>query len=900
MKFWRQLQTRYRSIARRRLVEDELDDELRFHLEMEIEKNIASGMSPAEAKRAAAIALGGLEQTKEVCRDSWGTRRLSDLFRDLRFGFRRIGKRKGYSTIAIATLMISIGSSAAVFSLIDDILLRSLPVPRPSELYTLYWTGENPGLRSITSEYSERDGSRFSSDSVSYPMFLDLREASEQQASVFGFVNLDNISLLADGVAIAANGQAVSSNFFSVLEVDAHRGRLFDTEDEQSTNATIVLSFDLWRKAFKEDPAAIGRTIHIFGTQFTVLGVLPESFRGIRQGDTRSFYVPLSPGSPFFSRDITNREHWFVQMMARIRPTTRTADLKASLSSAFANTVSIRIEYPEILLEPSAGGLAFDRREYRQSLLTLFGVVCSVLLVACLNLAGLSIACSAAREKEFAVRAALGANRWRLARQTLAETFVICTIGGILGVLFASWSAKGLSRLLAGNLHGLDYSFSIDLRVLAFTFAATVATALLTGLLPALKAASADPVEGFAPRASASPRHLRLGKSLVIAQICVSLVLLVAASLYARSFAKVHSIDSGFDTEDLIMFQLNPASAGYEDAPDRIGYYESLQDALRRVPELESATLMQFPLFADKRSNGGFRLSSDTAATPLDRRTNRLVVGEAFFDTLGIPLLNGRTFASTDDAASRRVVVVNEAFARTHAPDTSPIGLSLAIWAADWTIIGVCADTKYDNVKAGIQPTTYFPLAQLVSDRNGAMRSATFAVRSRLPLERVEGAIRDTISRIDSRVPLYGLTTLSELRQRNISNENLLAFLCGILGGTSLLLASIGLYGLASYNTKLRASETAIRLAVGALPSAVFNSTLRQSLALAAMGVAVGIPAAILTTPLIQSQLYHTEPNHALTLPVVASILIATVVIATWLPARRASRQNPLPNLRNE
>lgn len=900
MRLWRTLKTRLDSIARRERMEADLDEELRFHLEMETEKNIARGMTPADARKAAVIALGGEEQTKERCRESWGTRLVFDFWRDTRFGIRQIAKQKGYAAIAIATLAIAIGASASVFSLVDDILLRTLPIPRPHELHTLYWTGENPQIRSLSSEHSEHDGARFTSDSVSHPMFLALRRASEEQAELFGFMNLDNITLLIDGNAIAADGQIVSDNFFSGLEIKPHAGRLFRDGDDSAGAPHIVITHDLWKRAFDKDASVIGRSINIFERTFTIVGVLPESFAGIRQGDRRSFYVSMSANSPFFTRDITDNVHWFVQMMARVKPSTRPSDLKKSLTAVFANTVSISVDHPEILLEASAGGLPFDRRAYRKPLTFISGVVAAVLLVACLNLAGLSIASSAARQREFAVRAALGATRGRMIRQSLAESFTLAAAGGGLGILGAAWSVPALSRLLAGNPQGLDYDFSIDLRVLAFAVGATIATALLIGLLPALRAASADPMPNLKSRATADRNHVRLGKSLVTAQLCAALVLLVAASLFAKSFLNLQKVDTGFESDDLYLFQLNPASAGYGESDRRIRFYRQVQEELRQIPGVENATLMHIPLLGDKRSNGGFRLSSDSAEARQNRRTNRLVVGESFLDTLKIPLLSGRAFGPSDQPAASKVVIVNEAFARTHSPDTSPVGLSMSIWGADWTIIGVCADAKYDHIKSPVEPTTYFPMAQRLDHNNGWMRSATFAFRSKLPLDSLEPLARDAVASVDPRVPIYGLTTQERLRRSNLGNENLLAILCGLLALVALLLSCIGLYGLAAYNTKRRANEIAIRMAIGASPRSVSNSVLRDSFWLAICGLAIGLPAAYFISRLVQSQLYHVQSDNPVTLVAIAMALVATVLIATWFPAKRAAKQNPLASLRSE
>lgn len=896
---WRDsLRFRFRSHVQNSKFEHDMDQEMHAHFEQLVEDFQAEGMSKPEAIRNARKEFGNIDRAKEECRDSWGTRLVFDFWRDLKHGFLQLTKTKGHSAIAIATLALSIGASTAIFSLVDKILLSELPIPNPQEIHTLYWTGENPRLRSTSTNYQKKEGDRLTADSISYPMYLSLKEASEGMSELIAFDNLSDTSIQIEDNAISLNGQIVSENFFEALEVNAFAGRLFETGKSETNTRSIVITYDLWRAHFASEPSAIGRRVRIYDTLFTIIGILPAEFPGIRQGDKRSFYVPISVDSPFLTIDITSDVHWGFQTMARVSPKTRTEILRQALSSTFANGVS-RLDNPEIIIESSPGGLPFDEREYRKPLSIMLGVVATVLLVACLNLAGLSVASSAARKHELSVPAALGASRTRLIRQSLTESLALSSIGGMLGVLLANWGTSALSAMLAGSPDGLNYDFSIDLRIIAFALTTTLLITFIFGLLPALKTGSLDPLAGLRSRGSQGTNHQRLSKILVVAQVSVSAILLVVASLYLRSFINHKNIDTGFDHENLIIFTLNPGSAGYE-TEQRIQYYIRVQEELQNTPGIENATPMLYPLFSGSKSKGSFQMSDTPDLDTRERQSLRLAVGDTFFDTMDIPILSGRGFQATDTEQTQFVVVVNESFARKFTPNSSPIGLNLSTWRNRWTIIGVCADIKLDNIRHAIEPTTYFTTTQLAHNFKGSMRSASFAVRSNLPLEKATKIVQQTVARIDSNIPIHSITTQERLLQSNTAKDNLLATLCTALAALTIFLSCIGLYGLSAYSVKQKASEIAIRMAIGAKQSEVRWSILKGSISLAAIGAAISLPFALGIARIAKVQLYEVQTNTPLTFSVVTIGMLLVVVLGTWIPAQRAARIPPVFSLRGE
>jgi predicted permease len=813
---------------------------------------------------------------------------------DLKFACRQLLKYPGFTAVAVLTLALGIGAATAVFSLVNAILLNSLPVPYPQELRVLQWTGVDARPRSI-SGYFKASGNRAVAECVSPTVFASVRERCAELADVFAFAPLDDAVVRSRTEACSTDGMVVSDNFFSALGVRPVVGRLFEP-GETGPDATleVVIAFDQWGRLFAHDPAAIGESLTLNGHMVTIIGVLPYGFTGVRPGNPDGFFVLMTRDSPFQERAVSVADHWWVRLMARMRPGTSDTHFKAALDTVFVSEAGSVMSQPEMLVQPGGGGLAFDRQAYGQPLLLLLAVVGLVLLVACANIAGLLLARGTWRQHELAVRAALGAGRGRLIRQSLAETLLLALPGAGLGVLIGIQGGDAVSRLLGQSTEGLHYDLSLNLMVLGFSIATALAVALLAGLLPALRAGNASPLNSLKSRTVLGTPRLRSGQALVVAQIGISLVLLSGAGLFLRTLINLGQIDAGFDTQKLLVFQLNAGFAGYEDA-QLTAYYDRVQVALGSIPGVRSAALTFVPLLDNKSSSGGFAFRSRPMEPSENPQAYRLVVGETFFDTLGLRLLHGRGLSPADTDGTFGAVVVNETFARKYFADQDPLGHTINTWRTDWRIVGVCADAKYQNIREPVPPTIYIPFRQF-PPRLGAF----FLVRTVLPSTSLTTAVRTALAEIDPGVPVAHLTTQEQLIAGTINRERLLAALCTALAGFALILCCIGLYGLLSFNVARRAGEIGVRMALGAQRGQVARKIIHEALTLAAIGIGIGLPMALGVNRLVRSQLYGVQPADPATLVIVTITLGMVAALSAWLPAWRAGKVDPMEALRSE
>ncbi len=895
------LLTRLHRTMFRRKFESEMAEELRLHIETETERRVMGGEDPKTARRRAAAEFGSIDARTEEVRDGRLGRSLEEVWHNIRYALRGLRKSPGFTLVAIATIAIGIGASTAVFSLVNAILLKTLPVPHPGELRIVHWSGEDVRVPSLNHEFGETIGNYRVRPSFNHPTFLGLREQLGDRGELFGYFPLNQITARSGQRSFAVTGQMVSDNFFSGLQVRPFIGRLLQTGDDTSGDNVAVISHELWRSHFTHDPGVLGRSLRIRGLDYTIVGVLPAGFHGIRPSNPPGIYIPMADRSPFLYTEFSNDWHWFIRLMARIPGSQSDAPITAALSTAFGEHARERMTNPQILLKPGAGGLGFDRRSYGQPLVTMLIVTGLVMLVACANLAGLSLARGASRQHEFALRVALGAGRRRLIRQSLTESAVLAFLGGIGGILIATWGRHAISRLLAGSTAGLNYDPALDQRVLGFSVLACLLTILLAGLLPALRAGRADPLAGLKSRGSAGGPHQRTGRVLVVAQICLSLALLTGATLGLRSLNSLRQIDTGFKTSDLVTFQLNPASSGYQGAA-RVDYYDRVLASLEAVPGISHAALMQIPLLADTRSAGGVNFTTKTLTGPDRRYMFRQTVNESFFETLQIPLLKGRHFNPADDGESSKVIIVNQSFVDRYLPEEDPLGHVIRVWDAEWRIVGVVADARYQNIKEDFQPTSYFPMRQRFYGRfiDSSMDSAVFVVRSPLPPDGLNSTIIKAVATVDPAVPVMNVSTMQANVNHNIGREKLLATLGTALAAVALLLCCIGLYGLIAFEVTRRSREFAIRVAVGAQARDVVRPILGDALRLVLIGLGAGLPVVFGLSHLIRSQLYEVSPFSPGTWVGVGLLLVLVGLSAAWLPARRAGRADPIEALRSE
>jgi predicted permease len=689
----------------------------------------------------------------------------------------------------------------------------------------------------------------------------------------------------------------VTENFFSGLGVRALLGRVFSAEDGAAGSAPVtVISYDQWDRQFGLDPAVLGASVALNSNSFTVVGVLPPEFRGVHPGDQAEFYVTMAAQPQLMSSWTPNSpDHWWIKLMARVKPGVSDGQLQAALDVVFSRAAASAMKEPKVVVLNGRAGPAWDRNFLRQPLMLLLGVVGVVVLVACANLAGLSLARGAARQHEFAVRAALGSGRWRLIRQSLTESALLAGSGGGLGLLFAFWGRTIIGRLLSGSPEGLRCDTSLDWRVLGFTLAVSLVTALLAGVVPAFRAARVDPLAGLKSRAALAAPRMQAGKALVATQVALSVILLAGAGLYVHTLVNLVRINPGFTTEHLLLFRVNPRAAGLRGAATT-AFYGRTQEALEKIPGVQAAALTHLKLLSGIMSGGSFFTLPAHPELTGDKRpaAHRLTVSETFFSTMGIPLMLGRSLTAADTDGAQKVIVVNETFARRYFPCENPVGQVLSADKTEWTIVGVCRDAKYTSVKLDVPPTVFF------SHRQDSLGSAYFAVRTALPPMTLVPAARRAVAAIDPNIPLADLTTQEMVREKSISEETMFATLVSALASLAVLLACIGLYGLMAYNVARRTGEFGIRMALGATPGLVARPILREALLLAGIGIAIGLSSTLALAQLVRSQLFGVTPFDPVTLAGAGVALVLVALLAAWLPARRAARVDPMVALRAE
>jgi predicted permease len=880
-------------------------EEISQHLDDRFVELQAGGAPAEEATQAALAELSGgklletelrrVERPKapgpEVLAQTRGNI-LDNLFQDLRYAARRLAKSPVFTAVAILSLAVGIGAGTAVFSLCNGVLLSSLPVPNPQQLRVIQWSGTEANIP----DYFGDDYGSPHCGSFSFPGFCALREQSSAQADLFGFAPVHSVTARARRQAFITEGLLVSDNFFAGLGVRPLLGRVLDAQDERAgAGPAIVLSHQLWERQFDSDPGAIGQSIMLNGHNFTVVGVLPRGFPGVHPGAGTEFYasVTAQPQLAPVWPSATSERWWWVKLMARMKPGARDGQFQETLNLAFARGAQTFMKQPKVLLADGRAGPDRERNLLRKPLLLLLGIGGVVLLVVCANLAGLMLARGADHHHEFAVRAALGADRRRLARQSLTESVLVAILGGGLGVAIAVWGRAALSRLLADSTEGLKYDTSLNLTVLGFALALSLLAASISGLLPALRAAAVDPLDGLKKRDGFGRDRLGAGRLLVVAQIAFSLVLLGGAGLYIHTLVNIAKINPGFATENLLLFQLNPGNAGYPEARTA-AFYTRVQESLAAIPGVQSAALTLFPLLSGSSGGETFTMPGHSPDGQPEFRPNVLIVGETFFTTMGIPALLGRELQATDTEGTAHVVVVNETFARKYLPGETPIGNTMKRNGQEWQIVGVCRDTRYADIKEGAPPVVYFSYRQHPSG------SAYFALRTASSPPAVVAAARKAVAAIDPNIPLTNFETQEQVRNNAFLVERVFAGLCGSLAALAVLLSCAGLYGLMAYHVSRRTREIGIRIAVGATRRQIGGSILREALTLVGAGVVIGLPLTLALSRLIRANLYGVAPYDPATLGGGVLLIAVVALAAAWIPARRAAGLDPKMALRCE
>ena len=922
------------AVLKRKQQERDLDDELRFHLEQQVEANLAAGMSPDEARRQAMIAFGGVQQTRENVGQVRFTHFGEVLWHDARYAWRLLRKTPLFTSVVVLTLALGIGLNTAIFSLIDAVMFRALPVSHPEELVLLKWHAHHrPKIHSqwgygyCKANFSETSPSNCS---LSRPWFNTVRQTNVF-AGVAGFAGMDRLSLSGNGPATILNGgQLVSGDFFATLGVKPAAGRLLLPEDDrEQAMPAVVLGYTYWQSAFGGSSSAIGKTVRINSLPFTIVGVTEKDFDGFVPGSRPDVWLPLASRPhliPRWTPQLEDAGSWWLAIVGRLKPGVEAKQAQAALSLMFRNETENgdkplfkTADEPFLELAPAQQGLG-QRDRAAQPLWVLMMAVGLVLLIACANIGGLLLARATARTREIAVRLTLGAKRSRLVSQLLMESLMLSLAGGALGLLVGRWGARfWLVLSHNGDSRGFSFTPQLDGRVLAFTFAVAVATAILFGLAPVLRSLRVDLTpalksgSGGIDISDSRRRWYSMGNALVVAQVTLAMVALAGAGLLVRTLQNLKNVDLGFDPSNVLVFSLNPVQAGYKPA-QLDGLYRELQEKFSALPGVKSVSYSWASLLGHSEWDTDIHPPGTPDSTKAD--ADVFPVGPGFFEVMRLPLKLGRDFQNPDFAiqAQRAAlppgkdvdpkspplpVIVNETFVKRFLAGRNPLGQHIEETLPEeagkprgpgWVIVGVAGDAKYDDLRRDIAPTMYMPW----------VGSAGFSVRSSGDPKQLVGAIRDIVTRRDLNLAMYQVATESEQLEQQVFTERLLARLSSFFAVLAVVLACAGIYGLLSYEVTRRTREIGIRMAVGAQRTHVVRMVVHHGFGLALVGAIAGSVASLGVTRLLQSLLYGVRAGDPFTLIAVAALLVVVSLVACWLPAQRATRVDPLVALRYE
>ena len=879
-----------------RRLDRELDEEIQSHLELAAADNRASGMDPAAAWDSARRSFGGVEPMKERYRDQRGLPFVDVLIQDVRYALRIFRRSPGFTATAVLSLALGVGANTAIFSVLDAVMLKALPVRDPQQLFVL-------------------EGGDFS-----YPAYEAFRQQNESVIDLFATSGMTTVDAqIEDGAPEQTHVSLVSAPYFLVLGAPPLIGRTFTADDDgvPGAHAVAVLNYRYWERRFGRDPAVIGKTIRISGTPITMIGVMPQAFFGEQVGRAPNLWVPLTMwGRVVPGRDlVASRTTSWLQIIGRLRPggstsqtaTTLTAQYRQVLKESFGGDASDEtrreIAGAHVTLAPAYNGISSLRRQFSRPLQILMIVVALVLLIACANVANLLSARATARRREIALRLALGISRRRLVRQLLTESLLLSATGGTVGVLIAWWARESLLRLVTADGSRVPLAVATDARLLTFVAVLTIVTAIVFGLVPACQSASVNLslTTGHAVRGETRGNSVAIGSLLVIAEVAMSLVLLVGAGLFLRTLSNLHDVDLGFSPERLLIVDVNPIAAGYRErayAP----LCQRLLERLNAVPGVASATFSENGVLTGRDSDTNRMRPVDFVPGQDGVPSTRFdVVGPQYFRTMGVPLIAGRDIDVHDDAASRRVIVINEAMARRFFATANPIGRRMLWGTANdsqaYEVVGVVPDVKQHGPRDQVVLRFYVPYLQ---HRDPELNSARFMLRTAANPAGVLSLAQRAIQSEDKRLPILSVDTARGLEDRSLVQERMIATLSTVFTGLALGLAGIGLYGLMAYRVVQRTGEIGIRIALGAKRQQVLWLILRQDLALIAAGLAIGAPIAIAASRFVQSLLFGIDSSDHAT--VTAALLVMTSVgfVAGLGPAVRAAHIEPTVSLRHE
>ena len=834
------------------------------------------------------------------------------MLQDIHYGIRMLLKRPGFTLVAVLSLALGIGANTAIFSLVDALMIKTLPVEQPEQL-VLFGNAQSMGR---TGGFP--DGS---TDLYSYPFYRQVQQRNDVFSgvasllsipwNVHGFVNANGAGSEIEQLDV----QLVSGSYFPVLGVNAGLGRVLTEADDQTPGAhpVAVVSYAWWQQRLGADPTAVGKTITIDNVAYTIVGVAPREFFGTTVGSAPDLWIPLAmekqmPPAHWDSRDKEDDQDLFI--IARLKPGVSTSQASTAINLLFTQSLQARagaqptalrlkqMQAAHVELTPVSRGLSSLREQFSLSLRVLMGVVALVLLIASANVANLLLANGAARSREFAVRLAVGAGRLRLARQLFTESALLALLGGAIGVMLSWWGSRLLLLMASDGPDAVPVNVTPNLRVLGFTIGVSAVCAIVFGTAPALRASRVEPNTSLKGGKTLNALRNPLGKAFVVAQVSLSLLLLVGAGLFVRTLVKLQHIPSGFKQENAMLFMIDTSATGYTgDDPKLPALLGEVEDKVKQVPGVQAASFA-FIIFNQGFWTGAAYTREDNIPEGQNRSLRNNIVGTDFFAAMGLPIVQGRGFGPQDTKSSQKVAVVSESMAQKFFPTGSPVGKHFGIRGPESTeqieVIGVVKDAKYGSLKETFRPMAFYPYAQ-VPDVLGNL-----VVRFSGPASAVVPQVRQTIKQINRNLPIDDVVSLSDHIGRSLVQQKLIARLASFFGLLALLLACVGLYGVMSYGVARRTNEIGIRMALGAQGRSVLWLVLREALLLVGIGLVVGVLASLALTKTAASLLYELKPNDPLTIAMATLVLMVVALLAGYLPARRAARVDPMVALRDE
>jgi putative ABC transport system permease protein len=880
-----QLWRRLLFYARRNRFDRELEEEMRFHLEMKAEENLAAGTSPDEARYAAHRQFGNQTLLWEVSRDMWSYRILETLAQDLRYGLWMMLKNPGFTAVVVLTLALGIGANTAIFTVVNAVLLQPLPFHEPEQLVRVW-----------------RSSAEDDRTALSFPDFADIRAKQTVFERMAAWRSSD-CTLTGQGDPVNLSGLVVTAELFPLLGVTPQLGRGFTPEEDQAGNRAVILSHSLWQNRFNSDPNVAGKTVTINSQSYNVAGVMPVEFKFPIRNDPVDLWVSLAAVAEG-REPLTSQRGWLAfGVIGRLKPNVTAPQAEAALRVIVDNLARQHTESSDFV---SARVLPFHQevvRDVRLGLMLMFGAVGCVLLIACANVANLLLQRATTRRKEIAIRAALGAGRRRIFRQLLTESLLLALGGGVIGWLLAVWLTTLLISLAPRGLPRAPEA-GMDARVLGFAVLVSLATGVIFGLAPALQAAKTDLNEALKDNSKGGgARSNRFRNALIVVEVALTLMLLVCSGLLLNSFLRLQRVDPGFDSHNVLTFRIELPANRYSQQTQVAPFYQQLISRLEAAPGVKSVSAISHLPLSSNRGTTGF--SIEGIATPPDNPvpylTDFRAVTPGHFKTMGMQLIKGRDFTPRDELRSTQVAIINEALARRYFPNRDPLGKrvmpGIGIDERPWMmreIVGVVRDSKHVSLREEPPPYIYLPHGQF--PRHGM----TLVVRAANDPKALIGVVQKEAHALDSELPVFNIRTLDQYMASSVAEPKFSALLLGLFAGLALTLSCIGLYGVMSYVVAQRTRELGIRMALGARTRDVLKLVVRQGMGLTLLGAAIGVAVAVALTRMMKSWLFGVSPTDPLTFAAAALLLTIVALLSCWIPARRATKVDPITALRFE